>query len=525
MPAAEPNENGVEVDCAGWPKGDAGAAELRPKPPFSFGSSGLPFISMLAFLAGLSSIMISEFSCLGGVTLREAAGVEVAAAPKSTEPDVPAGVDGAPNAKALACGAGVDGAGVPNVNGDFGGSGADDADDAAGWPKLKPDAPPKSGLGAWTVGAGSEAAGAGAGAVGCPKVNGDFGGSAALGLGVADAPPKGFAVEVDDDPNWKGGFNESPVDGLLSVVVVVVVVVVSAGFAGAPNEKGSDEGAVEGASAGFEGGKLKPEGDAVSFSAGLGAPKLNPEVGVLSFSAGLGAPKLNADVGVLSFSAGFGPPKLKAETGAGGAAFSSGLPNEKGAAVDGASAAFGAETGSGDVEGAVAGVFGKREPDGVLPNAGNNGAGAALLASACACPSLASAPNRDCAGAAALPAPLPKRDGVSLLGADDGAAGGIPKENADGRLTWAVGLANAAELAKKLGTAEEPLPVKLAFSCSDAGCCGAVASTLDPGLGGMRAICGTAFSSGVRGAGAQTVWDSEATVMGSGGSRSFPCSG
>ena len=59
------------------------------------------------------------------------------------------------------------------------------------------------------------------------------------------------------------------------------------------------------------------------------------------------------------------------------------------------------------------------------------------------------------------------------------------------------------------------MPVRLASSCAATGCLGAVASTPEfPGLGGIRAICGTVLMRGVRGAGANTAWESAATVMG-----------
>lgn len=113
---------------------------------------------------------------------------------------------------------------------------------------------------------------------------------------------------------------------------------------------------------------------------------------------------------------------------------------------------------------------------------------------------------------------IPKREGVSFTAPAAGVADevdeGMPKEKVEGTVTCALGLLSAAELAKKLGTAEEPLPVTLAPNCSAAGWLGALASTAGPGLGGMSAICGTAARSGVSGAGAETACDSAATVMG-----------
>lgn len=78
--------------------------------------------------------------------------------------------------------------------------------------------------------------------------------------------------------------------------------------------------------------------------------------------------------------------------------------------------------------------------------------------------------------------------GALAAGAADVVDEGMPKEKFEGKDTWALGLLRAAEEAKKFGTAEEALPVTLASSCSAAGCFGAIAIAVVPGLGGMRAI-------------------------------------
>lgn len=106
---------------------------------------------------------------------------------------------------------------------------------------------------------------------------------------------------------------------------------------------------------------------------------------------------------------------------------------------------------------------------------------------------------------------MPNSDNASFAAAG-AAADGTPNVKFGGKLTVAVVLRR--DEAKKFGTAEDPLPVTLASSCSAAGCLGAEASTEGPGLGGMRAICGTASITGVSGAGAETDRESAAMVTG-----------
>ena len=113
------------VDC---PKGDEN--------PFNFDSSGLLGVVVVLPRTGLSSIISTESSFLGGVTVLVAVGVPLAAVPNKI--DLPAGVDvaaEAPKANLLSA-VGVDGAVVvlPNANADLAGSGADAVD---GWPKAK----------------------------------------------------------------------------------------------------------------------------------------------------------------------------------------------------------------------------------------------------------------------------------------------------------------------------------------------------------------------------------------------------
>lgn len=135
---------------------------MKPPKPVIFDRSGLLFVSIVIERCGLSSIMTSESSFLGGVTWR---GVEVpkpkttgafcgvsgaAAGVPNKEPGAGAaaagaGVDGAPNLKTPASEVGVAGAVVvPKVNGDLLGPGVETA---AGCPNGKPVFPPKSGLG------------------------------------------------------------------------------------------------------------------------------------------------------------------------------------------------------------------------------------------------------------------------------------------------------------------------------------------------------------------------------------------
>lgn len=189
--ALVPKEKGVELAAVGWPNGeDVDAVEPRLKPPFSLGASGFPFSSIAVLLVGLSSIMITESSFLGGVTVPSLLVPLVAAeVPNNVEPDDGAAAArpavGAPKTNAFASVVGVDGA-CPNVNGDLAGSGAGDVD---GVPKVNGEAPPKSGLGASTTGGdvdGVVGATLELGAAGWPNVNGDLAGSTALGLGVAD---------------------------------------------------------------------------------------------------------------------------------------------------------------------------------------------------------------------------------------------------------------------------------------------------------------------------------------------------
>lgn len=222
-----------------------------------------------------------------------------------------------------------------------------------------------------------------------------------------------------------------------------------------------------------------------------------------------------------------GAPNGKSEVGAGEgtAGFSAGLPNVNGlvdgAVVEGVSLAdSGALDGSGEAEGAGAELFGKTETGSLLPKPMKGDASAGLPVSALLFSSAASvlvweaiagAPNKlkvDLGGASSLAAEgLLKNEDASFTAAAEGVAvvGGSPKEKVEGTLTCALGFDNAVEVAKKFGTADEPLPVRLASSCSAAGCFGAVASTEElPGLGGISAICGTVLMRGVKGAGANT---------------------
>lgn len=122
-----------------WPNGDEALCKLKANPPLSFGNSCLPFKSMPAPRVGLSSIITSESSFLGGVTCRWFVGVPKAKGllpvaapapfvelPNSAEP---VGVDGVPepNANGLFSAVGVAGA-APNWNGDLVGVGADGVD-------------------------------------------------------------------------------------------------------------------------------------------------------------------------------------------------------------------------------------------------------------------------------------------------------------------------------------------------------------------------------------------------------------
>ena len=92
---------------------------------------------------------------------------------------------------------------------------------------------PKSGLGASTTGAEDDGAAADdVCGVDAPKLKGSFGGSAALGLEVADAPPKSDAgwVELDDPgaPNKNADFASA---ALVSFMVCVSI------FDGVPKPK------------------------------------------------------------------------------------------------------------------------------------------------------------------------------------------------------------------------------------------------------------------------------------------------
>lgn len=117
---APPKPKGPELFCVGWLNGE----DAPPKPPFNFDSSGFLGVSIVTPLTGLSSIITSESSFFGGVTVL-AAGVSLAAEPNSTELVVGAGVEvdaPKPNLFSLF---GVEGAVLVNVNGDFAGSGVD----------------------------------------------------------------------------------------------------------------------------------------------------------------------------------------------------------------------------------------------------------------------------------------------------------------------------------------------------------------------------------------------------------------
>lgn len=129
MPEPEPKPNGDEPVAEGWPKGDDAEAGVRLNPvPFRIRGSGLfPLRSIPVLLTGLlSSVMlISPSSFLGGVV--GAAAPFGAGVPKSVEPaGVGVLVDAdAPKTNPGFSAVGVDGAGVPNANGDFAGSGAE----------------------------------------------------------------------------------------------------------------------------------------------------------------------------------------------------------------------------------------------------------------------------------------------------------------------------------------------------------------------------------------------------------------
>lgn len=114
----------------------------------------------------------------------------------------------------------------------------------------------------------------------------------------------------------------------------------------------------------------------------------------------------------------------------------------------------------------------------------------------------------------------PKSGNASFTGTTAGVAAavdGTPNEKFDGSETWTEGLDRVIDLAKKLGTAEEPFPVTLASNCSAADCFGEELNVAGAGLGGVSAICGAAVKRGVNGAGADTGCESAATVTGGDG--------
>lgn len=156
----------------------------------------------------------------------------------------------------------------------------------------------------------------------------------------------------------------------------------------------------------------------------------------------------------------------------------------------------------------VAELFGKTETGSLFPNPVKGGAKVGLLASVLF-PSVAAVVafgvgNKVDLELSVLASGLLKNDNTSFAGAAAGVmvAGEAPKKF-EGTSTCALGFDNAADLAKKLGTVDEPLPVRVASSCSVACCLGAVANTDElPGLGGISAICGTVLMIEVRGAAA-----------------------
>ena len=286
-------------------------------------------------------------------------------------------------------------------------------------------------------------------------MKGDFAGSTALGLGVADIPPKSEGCVVfDAAPNVKAGLGASTAGALFSAAV--------SAFGGAPNENGNGLGVVAGA------------------SGALGAPKVNGELGASDFSDGL--PKENADTATGAEAAGRSDAGSAADAGAGFGTGENGLANA--------------------------------ETSGVL----------LVSATLCSSPDPVFVfPKRDFSveSLSLGIGEVPNKDGVSLAAVVvEEVEGGRPKEKLLGSETC-VDFDNAAEFAKKFGTDEEPLPVTLASSCSKADCFGAEESTAGPGLGGIRAICGTALIKGVRGAGADTACDSAATVIGGEGWTEF----
>jgi hypothetical protein len=248
----------------------------------------------------------------------------------------------------------------------------------------------------------------------------------------------------------------------------------------------------------------------------------------LAVSAFGGAPNENGsdDEGVTLASEAFGAPNVNSEPDI--SVFSEGLLNENAdPAFDAGGTSFAGCTivsGSVRADGAAGVAVGNAETGLATPKPVND----VLLGSAVffSSPKLvlacgAAGPKRDftvepTASCLAIEE-LPDNGDVSLAGG--GAVLGVveegtPKVKLVGKLREVAGLDNAAELAKKFGTAEDPLPVMLASSCSAAGCFGAEASTDGPGLGGISAIWGTAAISGVSGAGAKTASDSASIVIG-----------
>lgn len=119
-----PKLKGAGLFCVGWLNGE----DVPPKPPLNFDSSGFLGVSTVILLIGLSSIITSESSFFGGVTVLVAAGVPFAVEPNSAEFVVGAGVEVVAPKPNLFSLLGVEGAVPVNVNGDFAGSGPDGVD-------------------------------------------------------------------------------------------------------------------------------------------------------------------------------------------------------------------------------------------------------------------------------------------------------------------------------------------------------------------------------------------------------------